>query len=1038
MPTNQKISQLPAATSSSGNDLYPLVQNGQNYSITFTALQAALALSGSGITQLTGDVTAGPGSGVQSATISSTTVTSKLLAGYTIGANTPILATDSILSAFGKIQSQITNLPPPGTGTVTTVSVVSANGFAGTVANATSAPAITLTTTITGILYGNGTSIAAAVPSNFPLLNQNTTGTAFNVTTTSNSTITTLSSLSLPASQLTGIGNLTDVGTDGITVTGGTGAVIGSGTSIAQHVADTTHNGYLSSTDWNTFNNKQASGNYITALIGDGTATGPGSATFTLATVNSNIGSFGSSTSIPTFAVNAKGLMTAASGNPVVAPAGTLTGSTLASNVINSGLTSLGTQSQALNMGGFQINAVASPVVSSDAATKGYVDAAINGLMWKGPVNVFANTNIPLTGGATLTIDGYSVQNGNTVILSNQTTASQNYVYVASGIGTAYTLTAVSGFEAPTAIGDAYLILDGTQYASTAYQVNAISPNVTFIQFAGPNNYSFTAPLILTGNTVTITQSSTSSNGYLSSTDWNTFNNKQSTLTFGNFTDSTSGVDGITIIGGTGAVIGSGTSISQAVASSSQNGYLNSANWTTFNDKQNALIFGNVTDGSDGILTFTGSTGAVIGSGLQITVAQSTTSTSGYLSSTDWNTFNSKQSALTFSDSILNTSGTITLVGDTATPGASQYYGTNGSSTLGYYSLPSGSSLTDTQIAFGSPSNTITSSANLTYATTIGLNASATDGSTFSNVLASSSSTIEMYFSDLTDNYTSAIGLTSTESVFEWVNGAAGIYAQVLAGSSGIILANNDGGSTFNSNLTLNSSGSFISFQDISTGSDQGLTLQDRIVYLGLSTNNQNQLVIDDAADRIYTFNSGTQTGLILDFANDEYYFGNGSGLYLTANNTAQLYNLSSYYESTRNDTGSFAPVNFLYTDSSGNLFSAPLSTIAPVVNGPFTLADNQSSPAPITGMSIDHTLYSAAWIDYEIYLLTTGSVEQVEHGTIDLSYMPVAAVWRITNDFVFDTSGVTFSMSGDQVQYTSTNNGGVTTFTITWLVRTV
>ena len=49
-----------------------------------------------------------------------------------------------------------------GTGTVTSVSVVSANGFAGTVANATTVPAITLTTSITGILKGNGTAISAA------------------------------------------------------------------------------------------------------------------------------------------------------------------------------------------------------------------------------------------------------------------------------------------------------------------------------------------------------------------------------------------------------------------------------------------------------------------------------------------------------------------------------------------------------------------------------------------------------------------------------------------------------------------------------------------------------------------------------------------------------------------------------------------------------------------------------------------------------------------------------------------------------------
>lgn len=50
-----------------------------------------------------------------------------------------------------------------GTGTVTSASVVSANGFAGTVATATTTPAITLTTSITGVLKGNGTAISAAV-----------------------------------------------------------------------------------------------------------------------------------------------------------------------------------------------------------------------------------------------------------------------------------------------------------------------------------------------------------------------------------------------------------------------------------------------------------------------------------------------------------------------------------------------------------------------------------------------------------------------------------------------------------------------------------------------------------------------------------------------------------------------------------------------------------------------------------------------------------------------------------------------------------
>ena len=51
-----------------------------------------------------------------------------------------------------------------GSGTVTTVSVASANGFAGTVANATTTPAITLSTSVNGLLKANGTAVSAATP----------------------------------------------------------------------------------------------------------------------------------------------------------------------------------------------------------------------------------------------------------------------------------------------------------------------------------------------------------------------------------------------------------------------------------------------------------------------------------------------------------------------------------------------------------------------------------------------------------------------------------------------------------------------------------------------------------------------------------------------------------------------------------------------------------------------------------------------------------------------------------------------------------
>lgn len=155
--------------------------------------------------------------------------------------------------------------------------------------------------------------------------------------------------------------------------------------------------------------------------------------------------------------------------------------------------------------------------------------------------------------------------------------------------------------------------------------------------------------------------------GLLSSADWITFNSKQppgayltdapsdgtiygrkngawvsagGTLIFGNLTETGSTI--LTITGGTGAVIGTGTTIQVKQASASQSGFLSSGDWTTFNGKQNSLTFGNFTEVTSSVLTITGGTGAIIGSGLTVQVKQASGSQNGYLSSTDWTTFNSK------------------------------------------------------------------------------------------------------------------------------------------------------------------------------------------------------------------------------------------------------------------------------------------------------------------------------------------------------------------------------------------------------------
>ena len=174
----------------------PAAFTGTNISGTATAFTASNVTTNA---NLTGEAT----SVGNAATLTNSAVIGKVLTGYASGAGT-VAATDSILQAIQKLNGNTAAVP----GTVTSVSVVSNNGFAGTVATATSTPAITLTTTVTGILKGDsgvisagtsgtdyslGTSALAtgilksttttggltiAVAGDFPTLNQDTTGTA--------------------------------------------------------------------------------------------------------------------------------------------------------------------------------------------------------------------------------------------------------------------------------------------------------------------------------------------------------------------------------------------------------------------------------------------------------------------------------------------------------------------------------------------------------------------------------------------------------------------------------------------------------------------------------------------------------------------------------------------------------------------------------------------------------------------------------------------------------------------------------------------
>ena len=93
----------------------------------------------------------------------------------------------------------------------------------------------------------------------------------------------------------------------------------------------------------------------------------------------------------------------------------------------------------ALNLNSFQINNLAAPSVGTDAVNKTYVDNAIAGLSWKQPVaaaSIGSNINLAAPGA---TLDGYTFVSGDRFLAKDQSTGSQNGIYIWNGAAAAAT-----------------------------------------------------------------------------------------------------------------------------------------------------------------------------------------------------------------------------------------------------------------------------------------------------------------------------------------------------------------------------------------------------------------------------------------------------------------------------------------------------------------------------------------------------------------------------------------------------------------------
>lgn len=93
-----------------------------------------------------------------------------------------------------------------------------------------------------------------------------------------------------------------------------------------------------------------------------------------------------------------------------------------------------------------------------------------------------------------------------------------------------------------------------------------------------------------------------------------------------------------------------------------------------------------------------------------------------------------------------------------------------------------------------------------------------------------------------------------------------------------------------------------------------------------------------------------------------------------------------------------------------------------------FVIANNQSSPSNVTGLSFDGTVVRSFEVTYQLYRKTTstGAMELAESGKLFGVYSTVAGTWEMSAGPAVGSAGVTFSITNaGQVQYTSTNITG-------------
>lgn len=459
-----------------------------------------------------------------------------------------------LIAEIGYILSTSGWIPAGNSGTVTDVSVVSANGLAGTVTSPTVSPAITLSTTVTGILTGNGTGITTATAGDFPTLNQSTTGNALTATTANTANNTPYSGLTgtIPTWNQDTTGNATtatNVPYSGLTGVVPTWNQNTTGTAAAANAAP--YSGLTGTVPtWN----QSTSGNAATAT---------------------NVPYSGLTGTVPTWNQNT-------SGNAGTVTNGVYTTGSYANPTwLTAAALTTGTISTA-------------PTSSNDIVNKSYADSIAAGVNFHAACNyattvaLAANTynNGTLGVGATLTgnangavsVDGTPPLVTQRVLIKNEATQANNGVYIVTQVGTAllpYILTRATDYDTSGSgtnevdQGDMLLVISGPTNANTSWVQQTPLPitigttNLIFIEFAAAQTYTAGTGLTLATNQFSITAVG-SAGTYGSALLIPIVTNASGQVT--GITTAANPQGTVTSVGGTGTV--SGLSLSGTVTSS--------------------------------------------------------------------------------------------------------------------------------------------------------------------------------------------------------------------------------------------------------------------------------------------------------------------------------------------------------------------------------------------------------------------------------------------------------------------------------------